>query len=109
MTGRLTESARARSSVEVEGDEGGQGVPTSHEASADRARAGRIDFEMSGQTFVSMVGPSGCGKSIFLNIVSGDRDADNGHRSRVSDRRGGDPLRLGYVFQYRASSLGAPS
>ena len=43
--------------------------PTKHQPTV-RALDG-LDFEMSGQTFVSMVGPSGCGKSTFLNIVSG--------------------------------------
>jgi NitT/TauT family transport system ATP-binding protein len=56
-----------------------------------------IDFEMSGQTFVSMVGPSGCGKSTFLNIVSGIETPTSGSIEVTNDQ--GGPARLGYVFQ----------
>ena len=56
-----------------------------------------IDFEMSGQTFVSMVGPSGCGKSTFLNIVSGIETPTSGSVEVTNDD--GKPARLGYVFQ----------
>jgi NitT/TauT family transport system ATP-binding protein len=56
-----------------------------------------IDFEMSGQTFVSMVGPSGCGKSTFLNIVSGIETPTSGSVEVTNDE--GKPARLGYVFQ----------
>jgi NitT/TauT family transport system ATP-binding protein len=56
-----------------------------------------LDFEMTGQTFVSMVGPSGCGKSTFLNIVSGIETPTAGSvEVRADDGR---PARLGYVFQ----------
>ena len=58
--------------------------PTKHQP-AVRALDG-IDFEMSGQTFVSMVGPSGCGKSTFLNIVSGIETPTSGSVD-VTDRR----------------------
>ena len=56
-----------------------------------------INFEMSGQHFVSLVGPSGCGKSTLLNIVSGVEHATSGALTVVSDE--GKPARLGYVFQ----------
>jgi NitT/TauT family transport system ATP-binding protein len=56
-----------------------------------------LDFGMEGQTFVTMVGPSGCGKSTFLNIVSGIEIPTSGTLSLTDD--GGDPARLGYVFQ----------
>ena len=56
-----------------------------------------IDFEMSGQTFVTMVGPSGCGKSTFLNIVSGIERPTSGSLTVTNDE--GKPARLGYVFQ----------
>jgi NitT/TauT family transport system ATP-binding protein len=56
-----------------------------------------IDFEMSGQSFVSMVGPSGCGKSTFLNIVSGIETPTTG-TVQVSADDGGR-AKLGYVFQ----------
>ncbi len=69
--------------------------PTQHQPTV-RALDG-LDFEMSGQTFVSMVGPSGCGKSTFLNIVSGVEAASSGG-VKVS-AEGGGPARLGYVFQ----------
>jgi NitT/TauT family transport system ATP-binding protein len=56
-----------------------------------------INFEMSGQHFVSLVGPSGCGKSTLLNIVSGVEPVTSGTVSVLSDS--GAPARLGYVFQ----------
>ena len=56
-----------------------------------------IDFEMSGQTFVTMVGPSGCGKSTFLNIVSGIERPTSGSLTVTNDE--GKQARLGYVFQ----------
>jgi NitT/TauT family transport system ATP-binding protein len=56
-----------------------------------------INFEMSGQHFVSLVGPSGCGKSTLLNIVSGVEHATSGNLTVLSDD--GEPARLGYVFQ----------
>jgi NitT/TauT family transport system ATP-binding protein len=56
-----------------------------------------INFEMSGQHFVSVVGPSGCGKSTLLNIVSGVERATSGMVTVVDDE--GEPARLGYVFQ----------
>jgi NitT/TauT family transport system ATP-binding protein len=56
-----------------------------------------INFEMSGQHFVSLVGPSGCGKSTLLNIVSGVERATSGTLTVVDDE--GEPARLGYVFQ----------
>lgn len=69
--------------------------PTKHQPTV-RALDG-IDFEMSGQTFVSMVGPSGCGKSTFLNIVSGIETPTSGSLEVTTDE--GRPARLGYVFQ----------
>jgi NitT/TauT family transport system ATP-binding protein len=69
--------------------------PTKHQPTV-RALDG-LDFEMSGQTFVSMVGPSGCGKSTFLNIVSGIETPTSGRVEVRSDD--GRPARLGYVFQ----------
>jgi NitT/TauT family transport system ATP-binding protein len=56
-----------------------------------------INFEMSGQHFVSVVGPSGCGKSTLLNIVSGVERATSGTVTVVDEE--GKPARLGYVFQ----------
>jgi NitT/TauT family transport system ATP-binding protein len=56
-----------------------------------------INFEMSGQHFVSLVGPSGCGKSTLLNIVSGVEHATSGTVTVLDDH--GAPARLGYVFQ----------
>jgi NitT/TauT family transport system ATP-binding protein len=69
--------------------------PTKHQPTV-RALDG-LDFEIRGQTFVSMVGPSGCGKSTFLNIVSGIEVPTSGHVSVTRDD--GTPARLGYVFQ----------
>jgi NitT/TauT family transport system ATP-binding protein len=69
--------------------------PTKHQPTI-RALDG-LDFEMHGQTFVSMVGPSGCGKSTFLNIVSGIETPTSGSVTVTTDD--GKPARLGYVFQ----------
>ena len=69
--------------------------PTKHQPTV-RA-LDRLDFEMSGQTFVSMVGPSGCGKSTFLNIISGIETPTSGSVSVTADD--GTPARIGYVFQ----------
>jgi NitT/TauT family transport system ATP-binding protein len=69
--------------------------PTRHQPTV-RALDG-LDFEMSGQTFVSMVGPSGCGKSTFLNIVSGIETPTSGSLQVTNEA--GRPARLGYVFQ----------
>ena len=69
--------------------------PTKHQPTV-RALDG-LDFEMSGQTFVSLVGPSGCGKSTFLNIVSGIEEPTAGRVDVTADD--GAPARLGYVFQ----------
>ncbi len=69
--------------------------PTKHQPTV-RALDG-LDFEMSGQTFVSMVGPSGCGKSTFLNIVSGIETPTSGSIEVMADD--GRPAHLGYVFQ----------
>lgn len=69
--------------------------PTKHQPTV-RALDG-LDFEMGGQTFVSMVGPSGCGKSTFLNIVSGIETPSSGSVTVTADD--GRPARLGYVFQ----------
>ncbi|GFG55564.1 nitrate/sulfonate/bicarbonate ABC transporter ATP-binding protein [Mycolicibacterium agri] len=70
--------------------------PTTKDQPVVRALDG-IDFEMSGQSFVSMVGPSGCGKSTFLNIVSGVETPTTGSVDVTAD--GGGAARLGYVFQ----------
>ncbi len=56
-----------------------------------------LNFEMAGQTFVTMVGPSGCGKSTFLNIVSGVETPTSGSLSVTADD--GSAATLGYVFQ----------
>jgi NitT/TauT family transport system ATP-binding protein len=69
--------------------------PTKHQPTV-RALDG-LDFELGGQTFVSMVGPSGCGKSTFLNIVSGIERPTSGSVTVTADD--GRPARLGYVFQ----------
>lgn len=69
--------------------------PTKHQPTV-RALDG-LDFEMGGQTFVSMVGPSGCGKSTFLNIVSGIETPSSGSITVTAD--GGGPAKLAYVFQ----------
>jgi NitT/TauT family transport system ATP-binding protein len=57
----------------------------------------RIDLELSGHAFVSLVGPSGCGKSTFLNILSGVEEPSDGRITVTSDD--GGPARFGYVFQ----------
>ena len=69
--------------------------PTKHQPTV-RALDG-IDFELAGQTFVTIVGPSGCGKSTLLNIVSGIETPTTGTLTVTADD--GSPARLGYVFQ----------
>lgn len=69
--------------------------PTKHQPTV-RALDG-LNFEVAGQTFVSMVGPSGCGKSTFLNIVSGIETPSTGEVTIRADD--GGPATLGYVFQ----------
>jgi NitT/TauT family transport system ATP-binding protein len=68
---------------------------------AGTARSNRvldhINFDVRGQTFVSIVGPSGCGKSTLLNIISGVETHTSGDISVTSDD--GKPARMGYVFQ----------
>ena len=66
--------------------------PTKHQPTV-RALDG-LDFEMGGQTFVSMVGPSGCGKSTFLNIVSGIETPTTGSVSVSADERRAGAARL---------------
>ena len=58
--------------------------PTKHQPTV-RALDG-LDFELAGQTFVTMVGPSGCGKSTFLNIVSGIETPTSGSLTVTADR-----------------------
>ena len=70
--------------------------PTTSRQPAVRALDG-LDFEISGQEFVSLVGPSGCGKSTFLNIVSGIEQPTSGNVEVLGDD--GAAARLGYVFQ----------
>jgi NitT/TauT family transport system ATP-binding protein len=68
---------------------------------AGTARSNRvldhINFDVRGQTFVSIVGPSGSGKSTLLNIISGVEPHTSGDLQLTSDD--GKPARLGYVFQ----------
>ena len=55
-----------------------------------------VNFEMSGQVFVSLVGPSGCGKSTLLNITSG---VDTPTSGKVMLTHNGGKAGVGYVFQ----------
>ena len=56
-----------------------------------------VNFEMSGQVFVSVVGPSGCGKEYFAQYHIGGRYPyirNNEHNPKWSVTAG-----VGYVFQ----------
>lgn len=56
----------------------------------------RVNLEIGGHVFVSIVGPSGCGKSTLLNILSGIETPTGG---KVTITQDGKPARAGYVFQ----------
>src|SRR5215217_4930563 len=56
----------------------------------------RVNLDIAGHVFVSIVGPSGCGKSTLLNILSGIETPTGGQVTITQD---GKPARAGYVFQ----------
>jgi NitT/TauT family transport system ATP-binding protein len=56
----------------------------------------KVNMDISGHVFVSIVGPSGCGKSTLLNILSGIETPSSGTVTITQDNRDADP---GYVFQ----------
>ncbi|HEX6286943.1 MAG TPA: ABC transporter ATP-binding protein [Acidimicrobiia bacterium] len=56
----------------------------------------KVNMEVSGHVFVSIVGPSGCGKSTLLNILSGIETPSSGTVTITQDNRDAEP---GYVFQ----------
>lgn len=56
----------------------------------------KVNLEVSGHVFVSIVGPSGCGKSTLLNILSGIESPSSGEVLITQDAHDANP---GYVFQ----------
>ena len=71
--------------------------PAARKGSEPTSALERIDLELGGHVFVSLVGPSGCGKSTFLNILSGVEEPSSGRITVTGDD--GSPARFGYVFQ----------
>lgn len=55
----------------------------------------QIGFDLSPAGFVALVGPSGCGKSSLLRIIAGLMRPSAG----TLHWHGGQPARLGFVFQ----------
>jgi NitT/TauT family transport system ATP-binding protein len=70
--------------------------PAGKEGEGTRA-LDRIDLELEGHAFVSLVGPSGCGKSTLLNILSGVEEPSSGKITVTGED--GAAARFGYVFQ----------
>ncbi len=56
----------------------------------------KVNLDISGHVFVSIVGPSGCGKSTLLNILSGIESPSSGTVTITQDSHDANP---GYVFQ----------
>lgn len=56
----------------------------------------RVNLDIEGHVFVSIVGPSGCGKSTLLNILSGIETPSSGTVNITQDHGDAHP---GYVFQ----------
>lgn len=56
----------------------------------------RVNLDIEGHVFVSIVGPSGCGKSTLLNILSGIETPSSGTVEITQDHGDAHP---GYVFQ----------
>jgi NitT/TauT family transport system ATP-binding protein len=56
----------------------------------------KVNLDITGHIFVSIVGPSGCGKSTLLNILSGIETPSSGKVTITQDNKDAEP---GYVFQ----------
>jgi NitT/TauT family transport system ATP-binding protein len=56
----------------------------------------KVNLDVKGHVFVSIVGPSGCGKSTLLNILSGIETPSSGTVTITQENRDAEP---GYVFQ----------
>jgi NitT/TauT family transport system ATP-binding protein len=59
--------------------------PAARKGSEPTSALERIDLELGGHVFVSLVGPSGCGKSTFLNILSGVEEPSSGRITVTGD------------------------
>lgn len=56
----------------------------------------KVNLDIEGHVFVSIVGPSGCGKSTLLNILSGIENPSSGKVEITQEHKDANP---GYVFQ----------
>ena len=56
----------------------------------------KVNLDIEGHVFVSIVGPSGCGKSTLLNILSGIETPSSGKVEITQEQKDAHP---GYVFQ----------
>jgi NitT/TauT family transport system ATP-binding protein len=56
----------------------------------------KVNLDIEGHVFVSIVGPSGCGKSTLLNILSGIESPSSGKVEITQESKDANP---GYVFQ----------
>jgi NitT/TauT family transport system ATP-binding protein len=56
----------------------------------------KVNLDVKGHVFVSIVGPSGCGKSTLLNILRGIETPSSGTVTITQENRDAEP---GYVFQ----------
>jgi NitT/TauT family transport system ATP-binding protein len=61
-----------------------------------------VNLEIKAGEFLVIVGPSGCGKSVFLDIVGGLTDLNEGKVRHDGNLIDGPNLQTGYVFQQYA-------
>jgi len=59
----------------------------------------RVDMDVEGGAFVSLLGPSGCGKTTLMNVVSGLVEPNSGTMRRGDRDVSPNDLSLGYIFQ----------
>ncbi|MEX2035347.1 MAG: ABC transporter ATP-binding protein [Xanthobacteraceae bacterium] len=59
----------------------------------------RLDLDVRGGEFVSLLGPSGCGKSTALRIVAGLSEPSRGAVNWADEAGAAHPRSIGFVFQ----------